>query len=349
MSLAATKLVEAQVRAKSYWGNWENRFSSYGAFKAYLDNANALLPKDTIEAIKNQSNGRDVAFPVMTKATLAVITARSCTITGVEPTSVKPQISRITRGFEIRVYPKVADNNNFSEVDQYAQGLNNGLRSVATNLDTYAAAQLEAGKSTGLVAVNLKGLAISGNAYQIDYEQRERLYFYLNTILTKNDMNSGLNNDIATTEAMELMLQYESMGANNHQNLAAVLAGNLPGASGLRHYTSNRMTNGAGVSETHYLIPFGGIGVFTWNDSDAINGREGANGQKASLMTDPILGIRWDVAEEQICDDLTSTYGTGFERTYGTKYQIAADFGFLNAYTSDTTKANIKVEVLDEA
>lgn len=349
MSLAATKLVEAQVRSKQYWGSFENRFSSYGAFKAFLDNASALLPKDTIEAIKNQSNGRDVAFPVLTKATLSVITARSCTITGVEPTSVKPQLSRITRGFEIRTYGKVADNNNFSEVDQYAQGLNNGLRSVASNLDTYAAAQLESGKSTSLQTVNLKGLAVVANAYQIDYEQRERLYFYLNTILTKNDMNSGLNNDIATTEAMELMLQYESMGAQNQQNLAAVLNGNLPGASGLRHYTSNRMTNGAGVSETHYLIPFGGIGVFTWNDSDAIHGREGANGQKASLMTDPILGIRWDVAEEPICDDLTATYGVGFERTYGTKYQFAADFGFLNAYSSDTTKANIKVEVLNEA
>jgi hypothetical protein len=346
MSLEATKLVEAQVRAKAYWGNWENRFSSYGAFKAFLDNANALLPKDTVEAIKNSSNGRDVAFPVLQKATLSVITARACTIAGVEPTSVKPQLSRITRGFQIKVYPKVAANNNFSLVDQFAQGMNNGLRSVAVNLDTYAAAQLESGKSTSLATVTLDGLSISGNAYQLDADHRDELYFYLPSILERNDMDSGMNNDIATTEARQLMLKYESKSVNNEQNLAAVLRGDLPSASGFRHYNSNRMTNGAGVAETHYLVPFGGIGVFTWNDSDAIQKVDGPNGQKSYTITDPIFGIRWDVWEEPICDDLSGTYGAGFETSRGTKYQIAADFGFLNAYTSDSTKANLKVEVL---
>jgi hypothetical protein len=348
MAMELTKLAEAAVIAKGYWAKFENRFSNYGAFKAYLDNARALLPESDIERIKNQSNGRDIVVPTMTKATLSIITARACTITGTEPASVKPTLTRITRGFEIKIYPKVGENNYFSETAQFAQQLNNGLRSVLVNLDTYSAAQLEANKSTSLVAPGMAGVAVSGNAYQVSADERERLYFYLPTLLELNDMNSGMNNNIATTQSMELMLEYESKGANNEQNLAAVLRGDLPSASGFRHYRSNRISNGAGVSETHYLIPFGGIGVFTWNDSDALAKRKGPN-KELYTMEDPIMGIRWDVMEEPICDDITATYGEGFERTMGMKYQFAADFGFLHAYSSDTSRANIKVEVLESA
>ncbi|HRE52237.1 MAG TPA: hypothetical protein PK339_12495 [Flavitalea sp.] len=346
MSLVATKLVEAQLRAKEYWGSFEHRFSTYGAFKAFLDNAMGLLPKDTLEAIKNKSNGRSITIPTLQKQTLAVITERACAIVGVEPNSVKPTFSKITRGFQIKVYPKVSDNNNFSEVDQFANGLNNGIRTMAESLDNYSAAQLEAGKSTDLKAVTLDGLEIVSNAYQVSPEKRERLYFYLPAILEKNDMNSGRINNIATTESMELMLQYESKASSNDQNLAAVLRGDLPSATGFRHYRSNRMTNGESIAETHYLVPFGAIGVFSWNDSDARNRRKGPNGQQSYLLTDPILGVSWDVVEEPICDNLTETYGEGFERTFGTKYQFAADFAFLQAYSSDNSRANLKVEVL---
>lgn len=346
MALELTKLAEAQIRARDYFGKFEQRLSVYGAFKAYLDNASALLPRDTIEGIKNQSNGRDVYFPMLTKASLAVITARACTIAGLEPSSVKPTITRITRGFELKVYPKVSDNNAISLVDQFAQGMLNGMRSVLSNLDTYAAAQLEANKSTVLAATGLTGLGISANAYQIDPAQRDKLYFYIPTIMAKNDLDAGIINNIATTESMELMAEYETRGANNDQNLQRVLSGDIVGGSGYRHYRSNRISNGAGVAETHYLIPFGGIGVFTWNDSDAINRRKGPNDKISYTMDDSIVGIRWDVVEEPVCDDLTATYGAGFERTFGTKYQIAADFGFMQAYSSDGSKANIKLEVL---
>lgn len=346
MSLELTKRAEAQIRARSYFGQFEQRLSVYGAFKAFLDNATGLLPKDSIEGIKNQSNGRSVYFPVLTKASLAVITARACTIAGVEPSSVKPQITRITRGFEIKVYPKVGDNNGISTVDQLAQGWVNGLRSVLGNLDTYSAAQLESNKSTVLAAVGLTGLNVVANAYQLDPAQREKLYLYIGSIMAKNDLDAGVINNIATTESMELMAEYETRGANNDQNLQRVLAGDITGGSGYRHYRSNRITNGAGVAETHYLVPAGGIGVFMWNDSDAINKRKGPNDTTMYTEEDSIMGIRWDVAEAPVCDDLTATYGEGFERTVGTKYQIAADFGFMQAYSSDGSKANIKLEVL---
>ncbi len=347
MSLVLTTMTEAAVRAKAMFEQFEGRFSNYGGLKPYLDGANALLPKDTVERIKNAQNARDVVFPILTKQTIPVITARSCAITGNSANSAKPVITKITRGFEITIYPKVNENNYISEVDEFANQLANGIRSVSGPLDTFAIAQLEANKSTGLATVALPGVAVVGNAYQIAAAQRERLYFYIRAMMEKNDINAGVLSNIATTESLDLILQYESKGLANDQNLRGVLEGNLPSAIGnFRHYRSNRMSNGTGVAETHYIVPFGALGVFMWNDSDAIAKRKGPNGAEAYTFSEDIIGVRWDVYAEPICSDLSATYGAAYARTLGTRYQFAADFGFFNAYSSDTTKPIVKIEVM---
>jgi hypothetical protein len=345
MALDLTKQAEAAIRAKDMYTKFENKFSSYGAFKAYLDGANALLPQDTLERLKSNQNARSVVFPVLTKQALTVITARSCAIVGTEPVSALPTIAKVTRGFEIKIYDKVSDNNYISATDAFANQMMNGLRSVLANLDTYAASQLEANKSAALAATGLTGVAIVANAYQIALAQRDKLYYYIPTLMALNDLGGSTFQNVANTEARALMLEYETKGIGADVNMRGVLEGDLPSASGYRHYLSNRVTNGAGVSETHYIDPFGSIGVFTWNDSDAINRREGPNGAKLYTLADQVMGITWDVYEEPICTDLTATYGAGYERTMGTRYQFAADFGFFNAYSSDTTKPIIKIEV----
>lgn len=346
MALTATARVEAQVLARGYYGEFENRFSSYGAIKAFFDNAAGLLPVGQLRQIRNNQNARAIAFPLLTKENVTVITARSCTIAGGEPTSVKPTFTKITRGFEVKLYPKVFDNNDIALRDAYAQKIGDGLRAVMSNLDTYAVSQLEAGKSTDLQTVKLAGLTVASNTYQIDLAHRDRLYYYAPTILNKNDMAGRLINNIANTEAMELMLEYEDKGQANSVNTAAVLRGDLPSALGMRHYTSNRIVPGVGVLETHYFVPSGSIGVFTYNDSDAINNRKGPNMQ-AYIETDGVFGIPWDVVEEPICSDLSATYGPEFVRTFGTRYQFAADFAFLSAYSSDNSRANIKLNMMD--
>jgi hypothetical protein len=345
MALDLTAMAEAAIKSKKYFQQYENRLSTYGAFMAYKVGAQALLPKETLEKIKGDQNARSVALPVLTKATLTVLTERSCTITGVEATSAKPTITTITRGFEIKVYPKVCENNYFSEQEVFAQGLVNGIRSILVNLDTYAGAQLEANKNTALETTNLDGVSIVANAYQIAQAQKEDLYFILPTLMERNDIASVLYN-IMTTEGRALMLKYESKAEGNSENLRAVLEGELPSSAGYRHHRSNRLTNGAGVSETHYLAPFGSLGVFSWIDSDARAKRKGPNGQQAFAFTDGIMQNEWDVVEEPICDDLSATYGSTYKRTFGTKYQFNADFAFMNAYSSDNTKPIHKVEVL---
>jgi hypothetical protein len=346
--LSATATVEAVIRAGRQFSAFEGRFSNYGAFKAYLDMARLLLPADQIQSNLSNANAVPLYFPVLNKQTLTVITARACTITGSNPVSAKPTISTITRGFEFTVYPKVSDNNIITLEQQYANGLMNGLRSVLVNLDTYAAAQLESNKSAVNATVGLPGLTAASTGYTLDYDKRSRLYYYLPSIFAKNDLG-GIMLNIASTESRELMLEYEAMGKYNNEDMRGVLEGDLPSATGLRHYSSNRILNDddPAVAETHYLVQNGSIGVFVSNDSDAVNRRSSDN-LKSYLKTDPVMNIRWDVQETEVCTDLSATYGAQFVRSYGTKYQFAADFSFMHAYSSDTSKPIVKLELLEE-
>lgn len=351
MALDLTKQVEAALRAQRMFQDYEGRLSKYGALKAYMDGGNALLPKSAVENIKNAQNYRSLVFPVMQKASLSVITAAACDFTGAEGTSAKPSFSSIKRGFAIRVYPKVCDNNYISEMDHYANELVNGLRTVLANLDSYAVTQLEANKSTGLASAGLPtDVAIVANAYQLAATAADRLYFKLPVLAELNDVNSGNLVNVATTGSIERMIQYESNGQNNSQNLNAVLTGGTPSSSGYRHYTSNRVTNGSGVQETHYIIPFGGIGVFSFIDSQNRGMTENlVNNKKRYSLTDPVMGITWGVTEKPICTDLSATYGADYTEVDGVEYRFLADFGFMNAYSSDTTSPIHKVEVLSPA
>lgn len=346
MSLELTKQAEAAIRSRGYFGQYEQRFSNYGAFQSYLAGGNALLPKDTLEALKTNQNVRSLVFPVLQKALLSVITAKACTYSGSETSSAKPTFSAITRGFAIKVYDKVAKNNYFSLADQYANGMANGIRSVLANLDTYAAAQLEANKNTDLQSTTLAGVNIVANAYQIDAAQRLKLYHYLPTLMEKNDVD-GLLYNIMTTEGRALMLEYESKANGQDTNLKGILDGSLPSSTGYQHYRSNRISNGSGVDETHYVAPIGSLGLFSFYDSDADAGIvNGVGGKKMYPMTDGILGNKWGVVETPVCDDLSGTYGSGYEACNGTQFAFIADFSFMNAYSSDNSKPIHKVELL---
>lgn len=348
MPLQATQLVTASLLARRQYQDFEMRLSTYGALKAFMDNGAALLPEQDIERFKTRRNNTALAFPVLQKQNLTVITAKSCNFTSVEANSAKPLFTSVTRGFAIKVYDIVADNNDIPLEAQFANGLTNGLRSIAANLDSFANTRLDAVKSTALAApTGITGASITANAYRIALAQRDKTYVYIPTLMELNDVNTGDINNIMSSIGRVLMLEYETKGQNNSDNLRGALEGSLPSASGFRHYTSNRVTNGVGVSETHYLAPFGTIGLFTFVDSQAAKGSDGGVGNKKKYtLDDPIFGITWGVTERPVCDDLSATYGAGYEECDGVEYRFMADFSFMTAYSSDGTAPVHKLEVM---
>lgn len=348
--LDLTEITEAVVEAEGIFADFEGRFSDYGIYSAFAQGTRALVGDkayNEIIATRNQHNAQEIAIPTLVRETINVLTARSCEITGQRPLSAKPIIPEITRGFEIKIYPKVNLNNHISKQRDFAWQFANGIRSVAPQLDAYGQTILEAKKNTALKTVGLDGVNIVGAAYQIDPEYNEELYAYIRVAMKRNLINSASLYNITNTEALANILKYESLGESNAKNIESILNGTAPSAVGkFRHTFANELTQGAGIQETHYVAPFGSLGVFVTNDSDAINKEDAPDDGKLYTVYDPITGITWDVLEQPICSDLSAAYGNAFKRTMGKRYQFAANFGFFTAYSSTAESPIIKFELL---
>lgn len=343
MSLSVTQMQDAIItaRANNYFSEFEGNFSNYGAFQAALDGANLLLPENMVKSMKN-SAAQTTKVPVLNKATLAIITDRSCSITGNDPTSAFQNITYATKGFEITVSPSVSDGNYISLEDQFNNGLRNGLRSIFPELEIAAIAKLETDKSAVLATSYIATQATG--AYVL--ESAGDIYYDIPTIMKLNDLKGRYVN-VTNTEAQKNMLKYESQGQNNAVNLAGVLNGSLPSAGNYRHYMSNEITLGSN-REVHYMYPEGSFGVYQWNPQDFVKKRETSAGKKFYTFEDPFLGITWSVIEETTCADLSATY-SGLTTAHVTKYQFTCDLAFMTAYSSDTSspilKFNLPAEV----
>jgi hypothetical protein len=331
MALTDTALQDAVVQAGGLFGNFENRLSEYGALQAFIDNTSMLFPPNVLENAKN-SPVQPVKIPMLKVGTAPEVTSRSCTITGQESTSEYVTLTWGTTGFEIKIVKAKNAGNYIDAVSDFAMQMANGMRTVLAKLDTASYNALESKKATGILEAYLPGISLGAGFYQAD--DVIKMYQSIPSIMSINDIPGNLLN-IASQQARASLLGMMTFGANNQQNQAGLL-GMLPGAMGYRNYFSNRVLNGDGVREVHYVVPEGHIGMFTWNGYEAKNNVQTTTGKKFYTMQDPIFGITWDVMEMSDC-----ATDVGYQRVVADVYQFNVDYAFLSAYTSVAAKTPI--------
>lgn len=329
MALTATALQDAVVLAQDLFGNFENRMSEYGALQAFIDNAPLLFPGNILSNAKN-SPVQPVKIPMLQRGTATEITSRTCTITGQTDTSEFVTLTWGTTGFEIKVTPAINAGNYIGEMESYAMQLANGLRTVLAVLDTASYNALESNKATGLVDTKLPNITNGAGFYQVS--DVVKMYQSIPAIMSINDISGELLN-ISSQQSKAALLGMMTFGQNNQQNQAGLL-GALPGAMGYQNYFSNRVLNGDGIMATHYLVPRGNIGMFTWNGYEAKNNTQTSDGKRFFTMQDPVFGLTWDVMETSVC----ATDGT-YQRAVSYSQQWNIDYAFLTAYTSQDTDA----------
>jgi len=337
MALTPTALQDAVVQASQMFGNFENRMSEYGALKAFIDNALMLFPGGVLENAR-KSPVQPVKIPVLQRGTAAEVASRTCTITGQETTSEFVTLSWGTTGFEIKIV-KAKNAGNYISADQdFAMQMANGMRTVLAKLDTAAYNSLESNKATGLLETNLSGVTLGAGDYKID--DVVKMYQSIPAIMSINDIMGELLN-IASPQAKASLLGMLTFGANNNQNQAGLL-GSLPGAMGYQNYFSNRVLNAENVQETHYFVPAGSIGMFTWNGYEAQNNVTTSTGKKFYTIADPVLGLTWDVMEISDC-----ATDVNYQRVVADVYQFNIDYAFVTAYTSvDSDPAATKTPIV---
>jgi hypothetical protein len=337
MALTGTALQDAVVAASQMFGSFENRMSEYGVLQAFIDNAQLLFPANVLANMR-KSPVQPVKIPMLQRGTAPEITARTCTITGQDPTSEFVTLIWGTTGFEIKIVKAKNAGNYIDDVSSFAMQMANGMRTVLAVLDTAGYNALESNKATGLVDTKLSGITNGAGYYQI--QDAIKLYQALPSIMSLNDIPGQMLN-IAAEQAKFSMLGMMTRGQNNDQNQAGLLGG-LPLALGMKNYFSNRVLNGDGIVETHYLAPVGGIGMFTWNGYEAKNNTQTTTGKKFYTMDDPIMGLTWDVMEMSDC-----ATDVNYQRVVADVYQFNIDFAFLTQYTSeDTDPAATKTPIL---
>jgi hypothetical protein len=159
--------------------------------------------------------------------------------------------------------------------------------------------------------------------------------------MMRNDLPDMNILDVSTPESQIDRLFRRQQGAQNGENLAYQVAP-------VNAFMSNRVLNGLGVFETHYLAPQGSLGMLTWNSVAARNNARVHENDRFFTMGDPLYGFTWDVKLTAECTDVSATYAdvtAGVAKTYA----FTVDYSFLSPYSSDANASPIlKYEILEE-
>ena len=336
MSLVTTVLEDAVVKVGNRtFNSFEKRGSIYGALMAHMRDTDRLVPKTELEAAR-VSKGRPVKIPVLQKNTADTLkNSYTCNFDPVASTSAFATLTWATIGFDVAIEGAVNVDNYFSASEDLAHQIEQEMYKVAAALDTAAVANLDAKKTQ---VNNTPLYSITGNTMQVPNASKLDFYKNIGAIMRRNDLDLPVM-DIASTETMVDFTFIGQQGASNDVNTAYQISGISP-------FRSNRVTNASGVSETHYLVPEGSLGMLNWIPYDYRVGSQVNEGERWFTMVDPILGMTWGVRYKRSCADVTGTYDRQVPNVLREEWSFRADYSFLTPYSSDTSSPIFKAAVL---
>jgi hypothetical protein len=313
--------------------DFESRLSTYGALDAFMQDTERLVPKAELEAAK-ASKGHVTKLPVLKKYDANLKNAYSCDFDpdANESAFVTPLYETI--GFDVSVTEQVNVDNYITVQQDLAHQIRMGMKAVASTLDSAAVTVLDTIK-TQVNASNI--YAFSGNAMQIPAASKLEFYKNIGAIMKRNDLDLPVM-DIASTESMVDFTFIGQQGASNDVNTAYQI-------SGIQPFRSNRVTNGAGIAETHFVVPFGSLGMLQWIPYDFKRGATVNEGERWFTMQDPILGLTWAVRYKRSCTDVSGSYERQNPGTLTEEWSFRLDYSFVNAYSSDTSSPVFKAEI----
>lgn len=341
MSLVPTTLQKAILRLpkSKEFNKFEGRLSTFSFLQEFIANTNLLVPASTLTRNRTAAS-RPVEIAVMNKYDATLITERACEHDSDDVTTALVPLSWATTGFVIKEFSGgVYANNFFTKEDHYDWQLRMGLKAALEKLETDIDSFLEANKS----ATNASPLfgPLVGGAKQVDWEQRQRFYQAIPSILRRNDLATPQVLDFTNPESQIDYAYLQAQGTQNGQNLNYMTRGVLP-------IRSNYITLGANVAETHYLAPQGSVGMLTWNSWAERNNDTRIPGvDYFTTVQDPIFGITWGLRVTKDCEDESATYA-GITAGITTKYAFTLDYAFLRPYSSDADESPIlKYEIAE--
>lgn len=345
MSLVLTLMqsLRASYTARGLDRN-EIRRSQYGAWDFYQRQTGLAtgIVSPEIRKLVGQSMGNTVQVPVLDAEDVTITNVRACTVADSENTSKLVTLTFVTYAFGFTMIPAQHFNNDVGYQADFDRKMEKYLQKFASTLDTASRNNLENNKNVYNPAAITAYYPVVGNALQVTQAQKDDLFNNATAILQTMDFYGGTN-VVASTSLKPIINRLAAQGAGNSVNQDFQF-------NGYEWNFSNRITNGAGIAATAYLVPDGMVGVLNRNDPDAIARSRVGTHKLWDIVRLPLVNM--DVASyyyEDCADKSALHAGTAaLTRTKVEGYEFSTDVVYINSYNSNTaTRYNpiVKVEV----
>lgn len=334
MSLSATLLQDAilEVRAINGLSFQENevRRSRYGAVEAANDGVNKLVPKTTLQSIK-EATSQATSIDVFVKEAEGTLTARQCAGAGGATTATVPLTYQ---GFfeEFQISEIEHEGNRAKMAETLAHLISERFRSLHTRINAAGNAFLEANAVAGDGSFG----TVAGNAREFAQADKVNYFNEVTTNMEENDFFGQYVNVHSFSQAELVRLD----NANNMNNINNVTSGNFA------HYSSG-ITNDVAAESTSYIFQDGTFGMIPWINSLSKKGATTGT-HTWGTIADPfgLLGTL-ELKVKEDCVDNSATLGAGAEADKVISYTMGLELAFLSAYDSTGLDSGIyKAEVL---
>jgi hypothetical protein len=325
MAITNTILDEYRLAyEQSNMDQFENRLSTYGAFMAYKNDSEFLIPgyKELQDAYQET---RVVSLIVMNRQTLTSTATRHCAQGTIAPTSTYVTPTWTTIEVDFSMVPSQHKGNYLSYANVFNQQLKTVERTFLTALDTAAVASLAANKST-VNAADGNPYTVAAGSMVVPSSDNDLFFNEAQAILLANDLPADSINIIGSTRLMALKNEYISQGAGNATNRAFQFGP-------FNFNLTPRVTNAAGDRDTLYMAPKGSLGFLSWVDQDSVlNSKSGTTEWSVQFL--PRLGFNVGMMEIKNCADNHTRTGTATTASLLESFMFSFDYSFITSYDS---------------
>lgn len=309
----------------------EFRRSRYGVLDTFQRDTNStmgILSPDVRDTIK-RSFGNTVSVPVFDNDDVTITNVRSCTVADDENTTKLVTLTFVTYVFGFTMYPSQHYNNQIKYQQDFDKKLEKCLLKFAATLDTACYNKLNTDKNQYFPAAITSFYAQVANALQIAQASKNDAYNQISAIMEVMDFY-GQYNVVASTQHKPLINYLVNQGNANNVNTAFQFGG-------FDYSYSNRVTNGAGVQSTAFIMPQGTVAIENRNDPDSIAGSKSSDGVEWGQVQVPLVNMKMGYKYNSRCVDANALHAgtSGLTSTLKESFEWSTDVCLVSAYNSN--------------
>lgn len=328
---AASVLQDAIITAakNETFQKFETRGSVYGALDAASGGIGLLLPKSTIQRIK-EADQQATKIDVFEKESEGADTAFACTASG-DGATARQTLTWQPIIEKFRLSHGDMQANRYSYEEMFQMRLEEKLKNIYKRIDDYVVSILEANYSHGAgdsFPIFNNAFQVASSNYDITTQRAARWLAKAKADFMKNDFSGDNLGFVGNANLMEIVSSMQAQGNQTATNLGFQF-------QGVDFKFSNRITDNTGMYATAYGFEKGAFGIIDWIDP-LFRANKSTGTDEWTSFIEPRYGMRIALKVTKKCADNTSILtGTTMGADYEEQFQLGLLVSVPTAYSSD--------------